>query len=100
VGVTEQIIADALSLMLEREGDLFGMIWSQLTPNQKNAAKHLIRNDGINLYTNNALRQSDISATTLKSALEALLKKDVCDRNQDRYYFVDPFMAYWLKQML
>ncbi len=98
--VGEKAIEDALSLMLERENDLYSLIWSQLTQNQKRAAKHVIRNAGDALYANNALRTSDLSATTLKSALESLLKKDVCDRNQGRYYFVDPFMAYWLKCML
>ncbi len=98
--VTEQSMKCSLALMLERENDLYALIWSQLTQNQKRAAKHIIRNAGANLYTNDALRISDLSATTLKSTLESLLKKDVCDRAEDRYYFVDPFMAYWLERLL
>jgi len=98
--VSDDAIESALALMLERENDLYALIWSELTPNQKKAAKHLIRNAGVTLYANDALRISDISATTLKSALTSLLKKDVCDREQDRYYFVDPFMAYWLKRLV
>ena len=98
--VSEGSIQHALALMLERENDLYALIWTQLTPNQKRAAKHVIRNDGLGLYANDTLRISDISATTLKSALEALLKKDVFDRDSKRYYFVDPFMAYWVKRLL
>jgi hypothetical protein len=56
---------------------------SQLTQNQQRAAKHIIRNAGVNLYANDALRISDLSATTLKSTLQALLKKDICDRATD-----------------
>jgi len=96
--VDADAIEAALALMLERESDLYALIWGQLTPNQKRAAKHMIRNGGVNLYANQALRSSDLSATTLKSALESLLKKDVCDRIEDRYYFVDPIMACWLKR--
>jgi len=98
--VTEQSMKRSLALMLERENDLYALIWSQLTQNQKKAAKHIIRNAGASLYANDALRISDLSATTLKSTLESLLKKDVCDRAEGRYYFVDPFMAYWLERLL
>jgi AAA+ ATPase superfamily predicted ATPase len=97
--VDEKIITDSLALIVERETDLYAYIWAQLTPNQKKSLKYIIRNDGLNLYVNDSLREADISATTLKSTLESLLKKDVCDKKNDRYYLVDPFMKYWLENL-
>lgn len=94
----KKIVEDALSLMLEREYDLYAYIFSSLTPNQKNTLKYIINFDGINLYSNDNLSQTSLSASTLKSTLESILKKDICDRLDDRYYLVDPFMKYWLER--
>lgn len=95
----DKIISDSLKLMLEREYDLYSFIWTNLTPNQKNSLKHIIHNNGLNLYSNENLRESNISATTLKSTLEALIKKDICDKSNDKYYLIDPFMKYWLENI-
>lgn len=94
--VDEQMIQKALTLMLEREYDLYAYIYSSLTPNQKITLKYIVNFDGTNLYSNENLSQTNLSASTLKSTLESLLKKDICDRALDRYYLVDPFMKYWL----
>ena len=96
----ELMIQNALSLMLEREYDLYAYIYSSLTPNQKNTLKYIVNFDGKNLYSNENLSQSNLSASTLKSTLESLLKKDICDRVEDRYYLVDPFMEYWIHRDL
>ena len=95
-GVEEQMIQKALTLMLEREYDLYAYIYSSLTPNQKITLKYIVSFDGTNLYSNENLSQTNLSASTLKSTLESLLKKDICDRVDNRYYLVDPFMKYWL----
>lgn len=96
--VDEGMLQKSLSLMLEREYDLYAYIYSSLTPNQKITLKYIILFDGTNLYANDNLSQTSLSASTLKSTLESLLKKDICDRVGDRYYLVDPFMRYWLER--
>ena len=94
--VDEQMIQKSLKLMLAREYDLYAYIYSSLTPNQKITLKYITRFDGTNLYSNDNLSEVNLSASTLKSTLESLTKKDICDRVDDRYYLVDPFMKYWL----
>jgi len=96
--VDEQMIQNALDLMLEREYDLYVYIYSSLTPNQKITLKYITLFDGTNLYANDNLSETTLSASTLKSTLESLLKKDICDRIDDKYYLVDPFMKYWLER--
>lgn len=96
--VDDEMIQKALNLMLEREYDLYAYIFSTLTPNQKITLKYIALFDGKNLYSNDNLSEINLSASTLKSTLESLLKKDICDRIDDRYYLVDPFMRYWTIQ--
>lgn len=95
--VTEDMIKKALHTMLEREYDLYAYIYTSLTPNQKTTLKYIVNFGGTNLYSNDNLSETSLSASTLKSTLESLIKKDICDRVNDRYYLVDPFMEYWLK---
>ncbi|MEN4046985.1 ATP-binding protein [Sulfurimonas sp. NWX367] len=95
--VDDDILKQSLELIIQREYDLYSFIWSSLTPNQKNTLKYIVHVDGLNLYSNDHLQEFNFSATTLKSTLEALLKKDICDKKDDRYYLVDPFMKYWLE---
>jgi len=97
--VTQDIVKDSLKLIIEREYDLYSLIWTALTPNQKNSLKYILQCDGLNLYSNANIKQSNLTATTLKSTLEALLKKDICDKKKDRYYIIDPFMKYWLENL-
>lgn len=97
--VSMDIIESSLKLIVEREYDLYSLIWTQLTPNQKNSLKYIIKCDGLSLYSNENLIGSNLTATTLKSTLEALLKKDICDKKDDRYYIIDPFMQYWMEQL-
>ncbi len=94
--VEDDTIDNSLKLMYEREYDLYAYIFSSLTPNQKTTLKYIVKNDGVNLYANDNLLDSNLSASTLKSTLESLMKKDICDRDKDRYYLCDPFMGYWL----
>jgi uncharacterized protein len=78
--------------LIEREYDLYSLIWSSLTPNQKRCLKYILTYQEGNLYTNDKLGDFGMSATTLKSTLEALMKKDVIDRKNEIYYLVDPLM--------
>ncbi len=97
--VNDEIVAKALKLMLEREYDLYSLIWTNLTPNQKKALKYIIQNDGLSLYANEALQDGGFSSTTLKSALDSLVKKDICDKKNERIYLTDPFMREWIKRV-
>lgn len=97
--VNDTIISEALNLIIEREYDLYSLVWTGLTPNQKNTLKYIILCDGSGLYSNANLIGSNLTATTLKSTLEALMKKDICDKKQDKYYFIDPFMKYWMENL-
>ncbi len=98
--VDEAILQNAVRVMCEREYDLYSYIWSDLTINQRKTLKYIIINDGKNLYANEQLGDAGLTASTLKSTLDGLLKKDICDRKNDRYYLVDPLMSYWVRHYM
>ena len=94
--VTKNIINYSIETMIQREYDMYSYIWSSLTPNQKLTLKYIIDNDGLNIYTKENLENYDIASSTLKSTVEALIKKDVFDKKGEQYYLVDPFMEIWI----
>ena len=98
--VNDSILMDSIRLMCEREYDLYSLVWSDLTPNQKKTLKYIIHNDGRNLYANEQLSDFGLNASTLKSTLEGLMKKDICERKADQYYLVDPIMKYWVQNYM
>ncbi len=95
----EKIVQNSIRLMLERESDIYSLVWTSLTPNQKITLKYIVKNGGKNIYTNENLSNSNLSASTLKSTLESMLKKDIIDKKGDTYSLIDPFMKYWLQNV-
>ena len=95
--VDTEIIDKALRLTLARESDLYSALWSDLTPKQRRTLKYLVRSGGDAVYSGTNLSTYDFNASTLKSTLESLQKKDLIDRNGARYYLVDPFMVHWVR---
>ena len=95
--VDDALVQKAVQHMVEREYDLYSLVWSSLTPNQKKTVKYILQHDGKSLYSIENLQEAGLAATTLKSTLDALVKKDVCDRTRDQYILVDPIMGYWVQ---
>lgn len=97
--VLNETLDHSLDLILQREEDLYSLIWSALTPFQKKTLKYLIDNDGENLYSNENLTADSLTSSTLKSALEGLMKKDVIDRQENTWHINDPFLQLWLERL-
>ncbi len=95
----ETIVQNSIDLMLERESDIYSLVWTNLTPNQKSTLKYIVQKNGESLYSNENLSDLKLSASTLKSVLESLIKKDIIDKKNDKYYLIDPFMKYWLENV-
>ena len=95
--VNAEIVNKALRLTLARESDLYSVLWSDLTPKQRRTLKYLVHSGGDAVYSGTKLSAYDFNASTLKSTLESLQKKDLIDRSGTQYYLVDPFMAHWVR---
>ena len=97
--VNKTAVEQALQLTLEREDDLYSVLWSDLTAKQRRTLKYLVHSGGEAVYSGDNLLAYDFNASTLKSTLESLQKKDLIDRSGTSYYLVDPFMAHWVRKL-
>ena len=95
--VDDDIFKDTLKTIIEREEDLFGLEWDNLTLNQQKALKIIIKKDGKNLYNEEYLVQYKLKVGSFQTALKGLIQKDIVDKIKNIYYLQDPLFEYWLK---
>jgi uncharacterized protein len=86
--------------ILNREEDLFLQEWENLSLNQRKALKLIIVAKGDNLYEGRTMDQFNLNNSSLKKAVEGLIKKDVIDKSGKRYYLQDPMLEYYISERL
>jgi hypothetical protein len=87
----EDDLENAIEQVLITERPMFETLWDSLTPNQKQVLKNVANN--ISPY------EIDLSAGSVKAALDKLRKLDVIEKENRRYKMVDPLFSIWLKNL-
>lgn len=96
--VNDNSFAKALKIILERENDLFALEWDNLTLNQKRALKVVLEKEGASLYDEQYFAKYQIKASSFQVALKSLIQKDILDKGEEGYFFVDPLFEFWIKE--
>ncbi len=99
--VTSERIAGAVSLLLEREGFAYATLWESLTNNQRRFLKGLTAEPGKPQPFSSAFarRHGLRSSSNAQRAAESLLNRDVLDRENGTYLFLDRFFRLWVEQL-
>jgi len=79
----------ATNKVLQSERSMYEMLWDSLSSNQKAALKNIAYD--ISPY------ELNMSAGSVKTALDKLVKMDVIQKGEKRYELVDPFLGMWMK---
>ncbi|HOV54467.1 MAG TPA: hypothetical protein PK630_08135, partial [Fervidobacterium sp.] len=79
----------AVNKILQSEKTMFEMLWDSLSSNQKATLKNIAYD--ISPY------ELNMSAGSVKTALDKLVKMDVIQKGEKRYELVDPFLGMWMK---
>ncbi len=95
------LMAEAVSLLLERESYAYATLWESLTGNQRRFLKGLAHSPaGVQPFSADFLRGQGLgSASNAQRAAEALIERDVVDRDNGSYVIVDRFFRLWLQRM-
>lgn len=93
----DDLIKKAIKSTINKEKSLFALELSHLTTNQHKALKAITKSNGKNIYSQELLRTYDLTSSTIKRAVESLLKKDILDLEDGVYYFQDPLFEYYLQ---
>lgn len=93
--VTKESV-DAVFEKLVREKDgMFRMIFDNFSRNQKAALKMIAACNGEDIFSQAALSEYGISKSSLNSAVNMLVEKDILYRDSGRYFISDRLFEMW-----
>lgn len=76
---------------------IYKMMFDNFSNTQKSALKIIVNHRGANLLSKEVLSLNDISKSSLVSALNVLLDREIIDKNENIYYINDKLFEIWLK---
>ncbi|MBY0552214.1 MAG: ATP-binding protein [Candidatus Obscuribacterales bacterium] len=96
--VTDELIIQAVDLVLEREDYAFSAIWDSLPLNQRRLLEGIAREPSdTQPYAAHFLDRYDLrTASTAQRAAKALLERDLIDRESGFFHITDRFFRLWI----
>jgi uncharacterized protein len=98
-GVNAEMLRAAVKLLLERESYAYTTVWESLTLSQKRFLKGLAAEAaGVKVFAGEFLRRHGLnSASNAQRAVQALLAKDIIDRDNGSFLITDRFFRLWIQ---
>jgi len=98
--VTEALLREAVRVLLEREDYSFTTQWESFTGPQQRLLKGLASEPpGAKVYGGEFVQRHGLgSASSVQRATQALLDRDVIDREKGSFLVTDRFFRLWIKQ--
>ncbi|MBU6410808.1 MAG: hypothetical protein KGR98_10525, partial [Verrucomicrobia bacterium] len=99
--VSEKTIATAVKVLLDRESYAYTSLWESLTLSQKRFLKGLAAEaSGVKVYAGEFVSRHGLSsASNAQRAVQALLSKDIIDREGDSFLITDRFFRLWIQSV-
>ncbi len=97
--VTEKTIQRAVQVLLERENYAYTTLWESLTVPQKRFLKGLANEvAGVKVFAGEFVRRNGLgSASNVQRAVNALLERDIIDRDNGSFLITDRFFRLWIQ---
>ncbi len=97
--ITNTLINDILEEIIDSKDATFRMLFDTLNNNQKTALKILGKYNN-NFFSQEVLQDYNIKKQTLKSSINALLRKELIDKNKNGYFVPDRTFELWIEKKL
>ena len=99
--VTREMIRAAVKVLLDRESYAYTTLWESLTLPQKRFLKGLAAEPaGVKVFAGEFVSRHGLSsASNAQRAVEALLAKDVIDRDNGSFVISDRFFRLWIQSV-
>jgi len=97
--VTTEMIQKAVKVLLDRESYAYTTLWESLTLPQKRFLKGLaVEAAGVKVFAGEFVNRHNLhTASNAQRAVEALLTKDVIDRDNGSFLITDRFFRLWIQ---
>ncbi len=99
--VTEGLLKEALRLLLQRENYAYSTLWESLAMNQRKFLKGIASEAApVKPFAGEFVRRSGLgSPSNAQRAVDALLDRDVIDRENGSFLITDRFFRLWVQRV-
>ena len=97
--VNEEMLRAAVKVLLDRESYAYTTLWESLTLSQKRFLKGLAAETaGVKVFAGEFVSRHGLSsASNAQRAVQALLVKDIIDRDNGSFLITDRFFRLWIQ---
>ncbi|HEY1500232.1 MAG TPA: hypothetical protein VGF88_11690 [Acidobacteriaceae bacterium] len=79
----------------------YELLWQQLSAGQRVALQAVAERGVVDIFSEAVRTEFGLGpASSVQRALESLNTKDILDRYRDKYFFVDPLFACWIRKRI
>jgi len=99
--ISQKDINSARDKCIQAQSYAYATIWDSLAAKQKSLVVALYKEPGANIYSQDFLSSHSLGTTaSIQTAVNALEKKGVLDRENGSYFVSDAFFIDWLRQKI
>jgi len=97
--VTEQMVKEALQLLLQRESYAYSTLWESLAMNQRKLLKGIAGEAApVKPFAGQFVQRAGLgSPSNAQRAVDSLLERDVIDRDNGSFVITDRFFCLWIE---
>lgn len=97
--ITAADVHAVVEKLIAGQATWYETLWEQLSAGQRAALQALAERGTTDIYGEAVRREFRLGpASTVQRALQSLDSKDILDRYQDRYFFLDPLFPQWIRR--
>jgi hypothetical protein len=92
-------VETVVQALVSGQSTYFELLWEQLAARQRAAAQALAARGASQIYSQAVREEYRLGpASTVQKALQSLDDRDILDRYQGNYFFLDPLFPLWIKR--
>jgi hypothetical protein len=92
-------VNSVIGAVVTSQSTYYELLWEQLSARQRAALQALAHRSALDIYSQAVREEYRLGpASSVQKALHALDSKDVLDRYQGKYFFLDPLFPLWIRQ--
>jgi len=92
-------VNSVISSLVTGQSTYYEILWEQLSARQRAALQALAHRGAAELYSQSVREEFRLGpASTVQRALQSLDSRDVLDRYQGNYFFLDPLFPCWIRK--
>jgi hypothetical protein len=97
LGATD--VSSVVESLVAGQSAYYELLWEQLATGQRAALQAVAERGTPEIYAEAVRREFRLGgASSVQKALHSLDSKDILDRYRDKYFFVDPLFACWIRK--